>query len=42
MIKIIELSNTGYYCVVSGALSFKLVIHLTHKYHPKYERLKSI
>ena len=27
----IELSNTGYPCVVSGALSFKLAIHLTHE-----------
>jgi hypothetical protein len=33
-----ELSNTGYSCVVSGALSFKLAIHLTHRHHPEYER----
>ena len=34
----IELSNTGYPCVVSGALSFKLAIHPTHGHHPEYER----
>ncbi|MDE5085151.1 MAG: hypothetical protein O4859_29680, partial [Trichodesmium sp. St18_bin1] len=34
----IELSNTGYPCVVSGALSFKLAIHPTHGHYPEYGR----
>ena len=34
----IELSNTGYPCVVSGALFFKLAIHPTHGHHDEYER----
>ena len=34
----IELANTGYPCVVTGALSFKLAIHPTHGHHSEYER----
>ena len=32
------MSNTGYSCVISGALPFKLAIHLTHRHYPEYER----
>ena len=34
------MSNTGYSCVASGALSFKLAIHITHEYHSEYERTR--
>lgn len=34
----IKLFNTGYPCVVSGALSFKLAVHPTHGHHTEYER----